>query len=169
MGKPLVLGLDYGSTLTSPATPYDPVLRMRPIDPRAAETLKYLHGTGRFRLGLVSNTRPGQDRLLALERAGVLDLFEVVLESSKEGVAKPHPAFYRRFLDRVGAAPNDIWFVGDHPVNDVVAPLQHRMGAVLVRQPEQPVNRYTSLPPALENEVPIISHISELIPLVLAA
>jgi len=44
-------------------------------------------------------------------------LFETILVSSEEGMAKPDPAFYTLLLDRMGARPEDAVMIDDNPDN----------------------------------------------------
>ncbi|MEU1880820.1 HAD family hydrolase [Streptosporangium sp. NPDC020072] len=158
------LALDYGSTLTVPDTPPDLDLGMRPLDPLVIPALKRAR-EGQLTLVLASNTRKGDDRHRALERAGILNWFGPTLESAKLRVGKPHPAFYQTLIAITGARPEQVLFIGDNLANDVIAPIQHGIPAALVRHPALPEKRRIPLPPALEGIVPTISHVSELIPL----
>ncbi|WP_218034627.1 HAD family hydrolase [Acrocarpospora corrugata] len=105
---------------------------MRPVDPVAIVALRRLHTAG-LRLVLASNTKTEQDRRLALRRAGIEDVFKVVLQSAQLGVAKPAPIFYRMVIAAAGCAPERILFVGDNMAGDVVGPLGQGMSAALVR------------------------------------
>jgi len=51
------------------------------------------------------------------ERAGVVALFDEVVESSKVGARKPEPRFFEIALDRVGVAAAEAVFVDDLGVN----------------------------------------------------
>lgn len=71
----------------------------------------------RLRTGLLTNNvvRPmadADDRLRA-----VLPLFDVVVESSKVGVRKPHPRFYELACEALGVAPDEAVFLDDLGVN----------------------------------------------------
>lgn len=44
---------------------------------------------------------------------------DAVATSGEWGVAKPDPAFYRRVVEAAGCRPEEVVYVGDHPVNDV--------------------------------------------------
>jgi putative hydrolase of the HAD superfamily len=48
---------------------------------------------------------------------GVLDLFDVVVESSRAGVRKPDPAIYRLVCDELGVEPSEAVFLDDLGVN----------------------------------------------------
>ena len=51
------------------------------------------------------------------DMSGVLQLFDVIVESSKAGVRKPDPAFYRLALDQLGVEPEEAVFLDDLGVN----------------------------------------------------
>ncbi|MFF2654717.1 HAD family hydrolase [Streptomyces sp. NPDC058045] len=44
---------------------------------------------------------------------------DLVATSGDWGVAKPDPSFFDRVLEAAGCAPDEVLYVGDHPVNDV--------------------------------------------------
>jgi putative hydrolase of the HAD superfamily len=79
--------------------------------------LERLQGAG-VRLAVVSNSNGTVRQLFA--RLGLLDRFEVVLDSAEEGVEKPDPRIFQRALDRVGATPAEAVHVGDIYHVDVV-------------------------------------------------
>lgn len=53
----------------------------------------------------------------ASDAQSVMALFDVVIESSREGVRKPEPAFYELACKRVGVAPQEVVFLDDLGVN----------------------------------------------------
>lgn len=53
----------------------------------------------------------------AAEIAAVMALFDIVVESSKAGVRKPEPAFYRIACEAAGVAPGDVVYLDDLGVN----------------------------------------------------
>jgi HAD superfamily hydrolase (TIGR01509 family) len=71
----------------------------------------------RYRLGLVSNFY-GNLRFLC-EEIGYGDLFAAVVDSARLGIAKPNLGIFQAALDRLGCAPEQAVFVGDHPVRDM--------------------------------------------------
>jgi putative hydrolase of the HAD superfamily len=78
----------------------------------------------RFKVAcLTNNVRSGEGPRMArtTERAAqmqrVMDLFDVVIESSKEGIRKPNPAFYLRACQRLGIRPQDAVFLDDLGIN----------------------------------------------------
>lgn len=66
---------------------------------------------GRYKLAVLSNAPPRLSNWLADWQ--ILDLFDVVVCSGDEGVAKPDPAIYRRTLARLGVAPGEAVFIDD--------------------------------------------------------
>ncbi|MGY1752085.1 HAD-IA family hydrolase [Blastococcus sp. SYSU D01042] len=71
------------------------------VRPAMVEAIRRLKAAG-LPLGMVSNN------VSPMERGGrmddVLDLFDVIVESSVEGVRKPEPEIYRRALERLSGA-----------------------------------------------------------------
>jgi putative hydrolase of the HAD superfamily len=71
------------------------------VRPAMVEAIRRLKAAG-LPLGMVSNN------VSPMERGGrmddILDMFDVIVESSVEGVRKPEPEIYRRALDRLSEA-----------------------------------------------------------------
>jgi putative hydrolase of the HAD superfamily len=86
-----------------------------PID-GVSDTIGRLKQEG-VRLAVVSNS-DGTVRA-SLSRAGLLDLFEFVIDSHEVGASKPDPAIFHAALDRMGLTPSDAWYVGDSVFHDV--------------------------------------------------
>lgn len=80
------------------------------------ETIERLRGSG-VRVAVVSNS-DGSVRE-SLGRAGLLELFEFILDSHEVGVAKPEPAIFLSALDRMGIEPAHAWYIGDSVFHDV--------------------------------------------------
>lgn len=53
----------------------------------------------------------------AARTAAILDQFDVVVESSVEGIRKPDPRIYRLACDRLGVAPENAVFLDDLGIN----------------------------------------------------
>lgn len=92
------------------------------IRPRMVSALKKcgLH----FKTGcLTNNVRAGKGAGMASDsqRAGqvaeVMVLFDVVLESSKEGMRKPNPAFYRKALEALKVGAEQVVYLDDLGIN----------------------------------------------------
>lgn len=71
----------------------------------------------RFRLGVVSNSYGNMPALLA---EAALAPFEVILDSSIVGIAKPDPALYALALERFARPPATILHIGDSWERDVI-------------------------------------------------
>ena len=71
------------------------------IRPGMVEAIHRLRAAG-LPLGMLSNNVAPMERTGRL--AELLDLFDAVVESSREGVRKPEPEIYRRALDRLNEA-----------------------------------------------------------------
>jgi len=71
----------------------------------------------RFRLGVVSNSYGNMPALL---EEAALAPFELILDSSIEGIAKPDPALYALAVERLATSPAAILHVGDSWERDVV-------------------------------------------------
>jgi putative hydrolase of the HAD superfamily len=68
----------------------------------------------RFRLGAISNGNASVDHV------GLGHLIEHAVSASDVKVAKPDRQIYEHLAERFRAAPEEIVYVGDHPVYDVV-------------------------------------------------
>ena len=55
----------------------------------------------------------------SLGTAGLLDLFEFVIDSHEVGVSKPNPKIFHAALDRMDLEPSNAWYVGDSVFHDV--------------------------------------------------
>jgi putative hydrolase of the HAD superfamily len=78
----------------------------------------------RFKVAcLTNNVKSGEGPGMArsTERAErmqrVMDLFDVIVESSKEGIRKPNPKFYQLACERLGIAPSEAVFLDDLGIN----------------------------------------------------
>jgi putative hydrolase of the HAD superfamily len=68
-----------------------------------------------YRTAILSNAdRSLRERLREL---GIHDLFDTVVSSAEEGVAKPDAEIYRRAAERLGLLPESCVFVDDHEAN----------------------------------------------------
>lgn len=88
-------------------------------------------------LGVISNFYGNVDRLL--DEAGLLPLFEVVLDSNVEGLSKPDPEIFHLAARRLGLPGHEILHVGDSFPKDVLG--AHAAGwktAWLVPSPPPP-------------------------------
>jgi 5'-nucleotidase len=106
---------------------------LSPLIPGAAELVDRL--ARRYRLGLIANQgEDGRDRLAAL---GLLDRFEVVMLSEREGLSKPDPGLFRRAIERAGACASECLMVGDRLDNDLAPAASLGMAGAWVRWPRR--------------------------------
>lgn len=82
------------------------------------------------RVSIISNSEGMLPQLFA--RLGILDRFEVIVDSHDERVRKPDPELFRRALVRVGVAAADAVYLGDIPAVDVEGAHAAGMRAVLI-------------------------------------
>jgi len=78
-----------------------------------------------------------------LKRHDLERLFETILVSSEEHLAKPDPAFFLRLLQRMGVRPGDALMIDDNPENVAVAKGLGMQGIVFVSA-EQLVKKLAS-------------------------
>ena len=97
--------------------------------PGTREALDRLAANG-VRVGVVSNSDGRVEE--ALRAAGLLEPFEVVVDSQLVGVEKPDPAIFAHALTALGVAPAHALYVGDIYEVDVVGARAAGMDVVLV-------------------------------------
>ena len=98
-------------------------------DPRVEAALTRLRAAG-YRLGVVSNS-DGR-AASALAACGLLEHFEVVVDSGEVGIEKPDPQIFALALARMGIAPDDALYVGDLYEVDVVGARAAGLDVVLL-------------------------------------
>ena len=64
--------------------------------------------------------------------------FKEVIASLEEGVEKPEPELFQIMLEWLGASPDEVLHVGDHPVDDVRGALNVGMRAALLERLDSP-------------------------------
>ena len=126
----------------------------------ATEVIETLRA-GRLSLGIVTNgsTRAQQTKIdvLRLHRA-----FDAVIISESEGVKKPDGRVFSAALSKLDADAESTWFVGDHPVNDILGAQEAGLTAVWLQG-------YHSWPPSHPGPRMTISNLYDLPRLVAAA
>lgn len=95
------------------------------------EVLAAMRARG-LRLAVCSNWDWDLDQ--ALDEVGLSDAFDVVVSSAWAGARKPHPRVFAHTLDKIGAAPRDVVFVGDSWGPDVEGPGAIGMTPVYLRR-----------------------------------
>jgi HAD superfamily hydrolase (TIGR01509 family) len=104
----------------------------------AAESLVRLRQAG-LRLGVVSNSDGRVEE--ALEAAGLLAYFDVVIDSARVGVEKPDPRIFHAALSALNVSPADALFVGDLYEVDILGARAAGMDAVLLAGAEAGTER----------------------------
>jgi HAD superfamily hydrolase (TIGR01509 family) len=82
----------------------------RPLNPDMVALVKRLHG--RYKLGIISNTIPGQEARLR-EQLPIVDLFDVRVGSGDVGIAKPDAGIFLHAMAAAGVAPERSVFTDD--------------------------------------------------------
>ena len=106
-----------------------------------AQALSRLRDKG-LALAIITNGR-FPFHMHSVEALGLQAMFDFVLVSEHEGVRKPDPEIFRRALDRLGVAPEQTIYIGDHPENDVRAAKRVGMKAIW-----RPTRYFTTCPDA---------------------
>ena len=75
------------------------------------------HCSQRYITACLTNNFVTAEQDVRNDIAEVLALFDAVFESSKLGVRKPDPEFYRLACDAVGVAPDEVVFLDDLGIN----------------------------------------------------
>jgi len=71
-----------------------------------------------YNLGLVSNFYGNLD--VMCESIGLSEFFDVMIDSEKEGIEKPHPGIFSLALKKMNAKPENTYVVGDSYERDIV-------------------------------------------------
>ena len=109
--------------VTRPASSWDRV------DSTTLPTLRELASRG-YRLGIISNSNGTlRDQL---DRLGMSERFEMIVDSSEVGVEKPHPEIFQRALAQAGGVEADrALYVGDVYAIDVLGAAGAGMHSIL--------------------------------------
>lgn len=73
----------------------------------------------------------------------VMEMFDFVMESSKIGIRKPNPQFYKIACEEVGVAPNEVVYLDDLGINLKPARAMG-MKTIKVRHPHQAIEELQS-------------------------
>ncbi|MCM3783477.1 HAD family hydrolase [Neobacillus mesonae] len=65
-----------------------------------------------------------------IDQLGIRDYFDTVVISAEAGISKPHPDIYAIALERLSMEPAHVWFIGDHPHNDIVGAVKCGMKGI---------------------------------------
>ena len=86
----------------------------------------------RYRLGIIANQ--GKDLLDRLERFGILDNFEIIINSTDIGFSKPDLRIFQVALEKANIEPSKAVYVGDRVDNDMVPAKKLGMRTIRLRQ-----------------------------------
>ena len=100
------------------------------IYPHAKPLLKRL--SKRYKLAVIANQSLGAEE--RLERYGIRQFFEFVVNSAVVGLHKPDPRIFLLALEKAGCEPFEAVMIGDRPDNDIYPAKQLGMRTVRVRQ-----------------------------------
>jgi putative hydrolase of the HAD superfamily len=74
-----------------------------------------------IRLGIITNGQT-EVQTATIRALCIGDLMATIVVSEAAGVRKPAPEIFQLALDELNADASATWFVGDHPLNDVIGP-----------------------------------------------
>src|SRR5262252_6114058 len=97
----------------------------------AVEVLATLQRLGMV-LGLITNGGV-RAQVQKLDILGLRAYFQTVVISEAVGVKKPDAAIFQHALDVLGLRADQVWFVGDHPANDILGALRAGLRTVWLR------------------------------------
>jgi HAD superfamily hydrolase (TIGR01509 family) len=115
------------------------------IPDKHAEALHQLHET--HQLGVVSNIWSRSDlHLREFERAGIRDLFDVIIFSSDYGHIKPSPYLFTKAIEVFEIGSSRIVFVGDSRKRDIAGAKAAGLSAVWIDTGTGEVNENAASP-----------------------
>jgi putative hydrolase of the HAD superfamily len=117
----------------------------------AKDVLTALRNRG-YRLGIVTNGWADMQHR-KIDVSGIRPYVDLVTVSGEEGVNKPDAAIFKRTAARLGVAPENCIFVGDHPINDIEGALSASMKAVYLNTRNLPC----------EADVPMVKRLEEIL------
>ena len=118
------------------------------IKPTVAETLQQLR-RGEYLQGLISNSSYSYDHILRiLEKLKIKDFLDVVLVSSREGIAKPNQLIFKKALSLLQVEPGEAVFIGDNLEVDILGAKSVGMRTILVSDEEIDGSNLAAAPPS---------------------
>ncbi|MFC3749613.1 HAD family hydrolase [Paenibacillus sp. GCM10012306] len=96
--------------------------------PNLVELLEELQRQG-IELGLITNGFTAL-QMSNIQALGIERFFSAILVSEQEGLRKPDHRIFNLAVERLGVAPEESIYVGDHPINDVQASREAGMRAI---------------------------------------
>jgi putative hydrolase of the HAD superfamily len=71
-------------------------------------------------MGIITNG-PAAGQNVKIDALGIRHKMTCIIISEAVGVKKPDERIFRMAVDTLNVAPSEAWYVGDHPINDVLA------------------------------------------------
>lgn len=94
------------------------VRRVTSTPPANAEAVRRM--ARHYRMALLSNFDDSQTGREIVSDSGVGDLFELIIISADLAMRKPNPAIFHHLLGEMNLLPEQVLFVGDTPLEDVL-------------------------------------------------
>jgi putative hydrolase of the HAD superfamily len=73
-----------------------------------------------IRMGIITNGRSDRQHAKLNRLDGLRDYMDTILVSGEVGIHKPDPQIFHKALADLHVTPEQAWYVGDHPVNDIL-------------------------------------------------
>lgn len=128
-------GVEFGEPLSALELDFWKATVTTRAMPGAAAALDAFHRHG-VPIGVVSNSSFGPEIIhYELERHGLGDFISFVMVSADYAVRKPNRLLFETAAARIGAEPEDVWFIGDSLEADVVGATATGMTSVWLRPP----------------------------------
>jgi HAD superfamily hydrolase (TIGR01549 family) len=86
----------------------------------------------RYKLAVIANQSLGADE--RLERYGILQYFDFILNSAVIGLQKPDPRIFQLALEKADCEPREAVMIGDRPDNDIYPAKQLGLRTIRIRQ-----------------------------------
>lgn len=132
------------------------------------EALPYVHEVlqslkGRYKLAVICDTEDSGDVVREImEKAKILEYFDLVVVSSEAGATKPNEKIFRVALDKLNLKPNEVVMVGNRISRDILGGNQLGMKTILIRWNDRYKEEITN---ELEKPHFTIKTLKELIPI----
>lgn len=107
-----------------------------------------------LKLGIITNGSVHTQNS-KIDQVMLRDYFDVIIVSDEVQLKKPDKRIFELALERLNAEPQESWYVGDHPVNDIQGALSAGLNTVWLKG-------YTDLVESLTDETIKIDRLQEL-------
>jgi HAD superfamily phosphatase (TIGR01668 family) len=131
------------------------------VFPCVREVLQNL--MGRYKLAVICDTDASGERVReVMEKAGILEYFDVVVVSSEVGVTKPDEKIFRIALNKLSLQPSEVIMVGNRISRDILGGNKLGMRTILIKWNNRYREKITN---KLEKPDFVIKTLKELIPI----